>query len=394
MHALHCLLEKGVRIPDPESVHIGEDIDPGRIEPGVVLHSGTRISGPRTYLSTGTVLGEEGAVVLENVGTGRNVRLKGGYFADAVFLEGASAGLGAHVRAGTILEEEAGIAHTVGLKQTILFPWATLGSLINFCDVLLSGGEGKHAHSEVGSAYIHFNFTPNQDKATASLLGNVPEGVMLDRPPIFLGGQGGLVGPCQLAFGTVVAAGTLQRKDEHRINRMLFGGAMRPGNIERKPGNYVNLKRILEQNVVYVGNLLALRQWYREIRGRLIGDIYPKALHELLLGTLEMGISERIKRIRGLAGRVEEGSSRSELGDAFVSGVGTLCDVLPDEAESEKKAIFLKAFDNLTEEGYLDRIRSLDGAARQAGSAWLQDVVDQATTRASGVLPALFARKG
>ena len=65
---------------------------------------------------------------------GPNVNLNGGFFQDAVLLGGVSAGSGAHVRRGTILEEESSIAHTVGLKQTILFPFVTLGSLINFCD--------------------------------------------------------------------------------------------------------------------------------------------------------------------------------------------------------------------------------------------------------------------
>ena len=81
-------------------------------------------------------------------------------------MEKACLGYNSHVRAGTILEEAASVAHTVGLKQTILFPFVTLGSLINFCDCLMAGGTGPKDHSEVGSSYIHFNFTPNQDKAT------------------------------------------------------------------------------------------------------------------------------------------------------------------------------------------------------------------------------------
>ena len=80
------------------------------------------------------------------------------------------------MRRGTILEEHASCAHTVGLKQTILFPYVTLGSLINFCDCFMAGGTGPRNHSEVGSSYIHFNFSANQDKATASLLGMCPRG--------------------------------------------------------------------------------------------------------------------------------------------------------------------------------------------------------------------------
>ena len=155
----------------------------------MVIHSGCRISGERTLILPGARLGAEGPVTVENCLIGPGVELKGGYFREAVFLAKASCGLGSHVREGTILEEAASIAHTVGLKQTILFPFVTLGSLINFCDCLMSGGTDRNHHSEVGSSYIHFNFTPNQDKATPSLIGDVPHGVMLNQKPIFLGGR-------------------------------------------------------------------------------------------------------------------------------------------------------------------------------------------------------------
>jgi len=153
------------------------------------------------------VIGAEAPVTIENCQLGRGVKLKGGYFSGAVFLDGSNMGSGAHVREGTILEEEASGAHAVGLKQTVLLPFVTLGSLINFCDILMAGGASRKDHSEVGSSYIHFNYTPNQDKATASLVGDVPRGVLLNQKSIFLGGQGGLVGPARIAYGCVIAAG-------------------------------------------------------------------------------------------------------------------------------------------------------------------------------------------
>jgi UDP-N-acetylglucosamine/UDP-N-acetylgalactosamine diphosphorylase len=36
---------------------------------------------------------------------------------------------------------------------------------------------------------------------------------MLRERPIFLGGQGGAVGPVQVAYGSVVAAGSILRSD-------------------------------------------------------------------------------------------------------------------------------------------------------------------------------------
>ena len=69
-------------------------------------------------------------------------------------------GLGAQVREACILEEEASGAHCVGIKQTILLPFVTLGSLINFCDCLMAGGTSRQNHSEVGTPDIHFESSP------------------------------------------------------------------------------------------------------------------------------------------------------------------------------------------------------------------------------------------
>ena len=46
------LLARGVRIPNPFSVDVGEEVDPERISTnGVVLYTGTKISGAKTLIS-------------------------------------------------------------------------------------------------------------------------------------------------------------------------------------------------------------------------------------------------------------------------------------------------------------------------------------------------------
>ena len=87
--------------------------------------------------------------------------------------------------------------------------------MINFCDVLITGGKSRVQHTEVGSGFIHFNYAPwgeAGDKATPSLIGTVTEGVFLDQPRIFLGGLSGIVGPSSIGFGTMTAAGQVIRK--------------------------------------------------------------------------------------------------------------------------------------------------------------------------------------
>ncbi len=307
---ISVLLDKGVSMPLPESVFIAEDVDLARISgSGVTLYPGTRIMGKDTLIMAGAQLGFEAPVTLENVFVGPDTQLKGGFFQHCVFVGKNSFGSGAHVRGGTILEEEASAAHTVGLKQTILFPFVTLGSLINFCDCFMAGGTSRKDHSEVGSSYIHFNYTPNQDKATPSMMGNVHEGVMLNRRPIFLGGQGGLVGPCQLPFGTVTAAGTIWRKDVKEAGRLLVGGGKREISIPMRPGHYMGAKRIFTNNVRYIAALMALGEWYRHIRSLFFTTEMEKALLTGMLSTLQSGIDERLKRLDDFVMRLDRSLS-------------------------------------------------------------------------------------
>ena len=302
------LLDKGVTIPNPESVYIGSEVDLDRIAgEAVVLYPGCRIFGSETLILAGARIGYETPATIDNCYVGPRVSLNGGFFNGAVFLEGAGCGSGAHVRAGTIFEEQARCAHTVGLKQTILFPFVTLGSLINFCDILMAGGTSARDHSEVGSSYIHFNYTPNQDKATASLLGDVPRGVMLNQSPIFLGGQGGLVGPCTLEFGSTVSAGSICRKDEKKTGRLIIEGATRSGRVPFSPGVYRGIKRVVHHNIHYIANLLALRQWYRHVRSLFISDRYPEALARGLEDTLDAGINERLKQFKAFCLKMQIG---------------------------------------------------------------------------------------
>jgi len=303
--ALVNLQQLGVVVPDPSTVYIGRDVVASRFAPGVVLHPGCRIEGATTSMGPGSVVGSEGPMVVRNCQLGRNVTLGSGFAEGSVFLDGASVGGGAHVRTGCLLEEQSSGAHTVGLKQTILLPFVTLGSLINFCDCLMAGGTGRKNHSEVGSSYIHFNFTPHQDKATPSLIGDVARGVLLNQPPIFLGGQGGLVGPSRITFGSVIAAGQVVRQDLLEPNKLLVAPSPLPGQREYDATTYGPVERIVVNNLTYIGNLRALTAWYRAVRlSFMAGDPFASACHEGALGVLALAIEERIKRLGELVAKI------------------------------------------------------------------------------------------
>jgi len=372
------LLKKGVNIPNPDSIEIGSKVDTGRISgKGVVIYSGCKIFGSSTLILKNTRLGYESPVTIENCHIGTNVDLKGGFLRQAVLLDKVSIGCGSHIRESTILEEEASIAHMVGLKHTILFPFVTLGSLINFCDCFMSGGTSRKNHSEVGSSYIHFNYTPNQDKATASLIGDVPNGVMLNQRPIFLGGQGGLVGPCRLAFGTVIAAGSIYRKNELRQGRLIFEGLMKSGNIAFTSGIYRSLKRIITNNIIYIANLIALMQWYLHVRSKFISDDFPDLLFDGLKEKLDMAIDERIRKLKDFCQNQSDffGPDFDGIEDSFNK-------MRLNEGDRSLRDSFLKHIDSGIQKSgmnYISVIKGLENKSSEPGTKWLQGIVDSVT---------------
>jgi UDP-N-acetylglucosamine/UDP-N-acetylgalactosamine diphosphorylase len=402
------LLKKGVKIHNPQRIEIGPEVDPDRISgDGVVIHTGCKLYGSSTLILRDTTLGYEGSVTIENCQVGPRVELKAGFFRNSVFLKKSSMGSGANAREGTILEEESNTAHTVGLKQTILFPFVTLGSLINFCDCLMSGGTSRKNHSEVGSSYIHFNYTPNQDKATPSLIGDVPRGVMLNQRPIFLGGQGGLVGPCRLEFGTVIAAGSIFRKDELNPGRLLIGNMAKGGSMPFTPGVYYNIKRITINNIIYIANLIALEHWYTHVRSQFISDDFPEPLFEGLKEKLDMAIGERIHRLKALSQNMfnslqdlqshtkttdshlvskqknELFKKWTEMEEYFISERNT-------EENKGLRDVFLEKLDlgiKTSGKDYILVIKGLSIEDTKAGTDWLQGIVDHITAGALKIIP-------
>ncbi len=288
---------RGVEIVDPRQTFIGADVVPERVRPGATLHPGTRLHGARTFLADGAEIGTEGPATVRDAVFGPGATVASGYVEGAVLFANASLGAAAHVRPGTILEEEASTAHCVGLKHTILLSFVTLGSLINFCDCLMAGGTSRKDHSEVGSGFIHFNFTPwgaRGDKATPSLIGDVPRGVFLREPKIFLGGSAGLVGPGQVGYGAITGAGQVVRKpvDTGRLSLQ----PIRALDVVRDPGHLDRAEPRARRNVAYLSNLVALRAWYRDVRlARAQGT--DRVIVSAGIETLGLCIAERVKRL-------------------------------------------------------------------------------------------------
>ena len=389
-----ALIEKGVKIPNPSSVEISEEVNINLISSDdVTIHSGCKIFGKKTLIMPGVKLGSRSPVTIKNCQLGKNVELKGGYFEGSTFLDSANMGDGAEVREGCLLEEEANGAHTVGLKQTILFPFVTLGSIINFCDILMAGGTSRKNHSEVGSSYIHFNYTPNQDKATASLIGDVARGVMLNQPPIFLGGQGGIVGPSWIGYKTVIAAGVIYRGDCPQGHKLLMGKESQKGDMNFYPGLYWSVKRRVINCIEYIANIIALRQWYLIVRSKFFqGSDMEKLLYEGALEKIEIIFNERIKRFKLLANKMEKSielyksikgnevsneliNQKRELIENIQEIENRFTECLSYPGDEKMKEEFLNNIDT-TNMDYINVIQNLDEYNLKVGTSWLLSIVE------------------
>jgi hypothetical protein len=408
---VRALMKKGVKILNPLSVDIGSEVNPDRIShDDVTIYPGTRLYGEKTLISRGSRVGYESPATVDDCLLGPHVELRGGFLKSSVFLEKAVIAGGAQVREGCILEEEASAAHSVGLKQTILFPFVTLGSLINFCDCFMAGGTSRKDHSEVGSSYIHFNYTPNQDKATPSLIGDVPRGVMLNRPPIFLGGQGGLIGPARIGYGTLIPAGVIYRKDCPEGGKRLTEESGRAISKPFHIGFYGDIHRRVCNNIIYLANLLALRQWYCHIRRPFFQlDDMGEELYLGAMDALECLIRERLKRFQELSEKMERSV---ELGEKLLKGDRKKM-LLNQKKEFHRSWPALKdCFTKRMEETialakrdrfvkiihakisrrnphYLKAIKGLTEEESLAGTQWLQNIVDHITESAGSCLPSI-----
>jgi len=390
---VEMLIKKGVNIPNPATVFISDEVNIDRISgENVTIYGGCKIFGEKSLIMKNSQIGYEAPVTLENTFLGENTKLMGGFFNGAVFAGDNTFGSGAHVN-GTILEEEANAAHTVGLKQTILFPFVTLGSLINFCDCFMAGGTNRKDHSEVGSSFIHFNYTPHQDKATPSMMGDVHHGVMLNSRPIFLGGQGGLVGPVRIAYGCLSAAGSIIRKNELRNDRLLLGGTYKEISIQRDYNSYKNISHIFNNNIYYIAGLIALKSWYKYIRPLFIYDNFSKSLVKGMQDKLNDCIIERAVKLKEFCRNLEQAKEKLLKEKKYIAAenISNYEKVLAKMQLAEE--VFDSAFEKneISDEGeafiksvekriliigkkYINVIKSIEPVEQSQGSTWLFNI--------------------
>ena len=399
---LQTLVERGVVLPDSEAVHIATDVVLERISATATLHPGTRISGVKTTIgaqveiglcgpatledaevSDGAVVGSLGPVTLCRTTVGPHSDLGSGVAEDCVFLgketqlNDFTTGYGFRVRKGSLYEEDASTAQHTDTKMTILFPWVTLGSNSNLCDLLISGGNGPELghFTEVGSGTIHFNFTAHGDKATGTLLGDAESGLFLDCKRLFIGGNNSLLGPLQAEYGTFTPAGG-------RCSRRLLRGlnptdANRTGFTPYPDNRPRNLRRIVGSQVEYCAQLIVLLHWYELVRMPFAASNALRTVYAAGREIVCENLKERIRQLDAVLSRDESYAPK----DRWLQSQWPILQAQLQEVERFASAL-PEAFRTALEASrnrdpqlpYTQLIRSLPPAAVLAGQAWTTQI--------------------
>ncbi|ADV82053.1 hypothetical protein [Terriglobus saanensis] len=353
-----ALRDQGVVISSPQRVFIGPEVTLPFIEAGVCLMNAI-VRGQTTSVGRGSMIGAYGIASLANVQVGREVQLDAGSFTDCALLDGTKVRGAAEIRRGTVLEEGVEVGHAVGLKNSFFAASVVAGSLINFCDVYVTGGTSRMDHTEIGSGAIHFNFSPKRDKF-ASLFGDA-SGLLERSQPVFIGGNAGIVAPQVIAFGSIVPAGTTLRD-------------------ERNPATeFTGFVRKCFRTIQFISTLHTTLAWYRHLR-LPFADPCEARLYAGAIVQLQTHLEWRIAELQRYVARITAAAALETIRDyganiveiaQFDPVVAPISDRLLAEVKQHRRTC-----------SFPQTIAALTPATVADAEAWIADVDSQLPQRA------------
>jgi len=211
--------------------------------------------------------------------------------------------------------------------------------------------------------------------------------------PIFLGGQGGLVGPLRIGYGCITAAGSIIRKNELKNDRIILGGGFKDASIPRQVDVYKNVAHIFNNNIYYIAGLISLKFWYKYIRSLFIYDDFSQELIHGMQNNLDHCIAERIKRLKIFSDKlklskkilftkIKDKTSKTILiHEKAIEQFNLVNEIFKTECENDKLNEEGKQFirvikKKIKESGkkYINLIQNLTAEEHEKGSKWLFDI--------------------
>jgi UDP-N-acetylglucosamine/UDP-N-acetylgalactosamine diphosphorylase len=200
------------------------------------------------------------------------------------------------------------------------------------------------------------------------------------------------------------------RKDVLEGGKLLLGHSP----IDRDPNYYAGLywyvKEPVFNNTNYIANLIALKQWYVEVRSQFFqGDAMSQLLYGGVIDKVNMAVTERMERFRALAQKMPESVKQyraimkdeasqillkqeqelferwQEIEDVFHANQDNSGDLAMRDPFLEEIS------SHITGSGsdYVAVIQGLDASWSAKGTTWLQGIVDDINQQVLQRLPSL-----
>ena len=386
---VESLRRRGVDVWSPERVCVGSEVNLDAIKATAVIRQAT-LSGANLTIAAGAVIGTSGHAEVSDCQVGPGAELGAGLYQGSTFLNRVKVRGFAEIRPGTLLEEEVDIAHSVALKNTTFTACCVAGSLISFCDLLLTGGTSRKDHTEIGSGAAHYNFDPQGDK-WGSLLGDI-RGVLMRSDPVFIGGTCGLVGPIEVGLGAVTAAGSTIRTDVP-ANTLVSTARLDVSSSGFDRRTYGSLKRSFRVTAKLVATLRALEAWYDLVR-LPHAPSEERGLYESARSQVGIQAQEHIERLGKIVAKLAAGAPAASVWHksehhALVRGWAALRSLLqkPSEPDAPPER-FTQAYAEASGSGqsHLAALRAADTCAAEA-ETWLAGVVKNVMRSVDAPLP-------
>ena len=167
-----------------------------------------------------------------------------------------------------------------------------------------------------------------------------------------------------------------------------------------------NSIRVFENNSIYIANLIALLQWYRYVRSVFISKDFPMELFEGLKKNLHVAIEERVRQfgfycemlkdsIEKCDNNITCDAQRKEPADRWDEVEAYIRSQVDNKGNLKLMESFLSGLHHsigLNGKDYIRVIKGLEDPFKEAGTRWLQEIVDLTTEGVLKIVPSLKAK--
>ena len=166
---------------------------------------------------------------------------------------------------------------------------------------------------------------------------------------------------------------------------------------------------IFKNNINYIGNLFALRQWYLHVRPLFISHRFSQPLLDALIFNVNAAITERMSRLEAFCEKLPVSAEiyrksiddnpnsklltqKDELFQHWPAIKDVLHEIMQANGEDDVRDSFLKAVQlklEQTDMEYIKTIQLLEPEVKAQGTTWLQGIVDKTNIDVLMILPSL-----